>query len=190
MSVILRHKLVEYSLRPDAEGYVKLGNFLKLIHGLTEKKVREIVETSDKQRFGLKELNGETYIRANQGHSGETAKLVSENGTRLTTHIKGIIHGTYSKFLPSILKDGLKRGGRKHIHFAKNLEAISGIRTTNDIIIVIRMKKAMEDGIVFFESANGVILSEGNEGILKPHYFKEVKYIKTGEIIWTNPDFC
>jgi len=188
MSEILRHKLVEYKLLPDAEGYVKLSNFLKLIHGLTEKKVREIVETSDKQRFGLKEINSELYIRANQGHSGKTAKLVSDNGTRLTTHIKGVIHGTYTKFLPSILKEGLKRGCRQHIHLAKGLEATSGIRSTNDVIIVIRMKKAMEDGIAFFESENGVILTEGNEqGILKPHYFKEVRARETGEVIWSNP---
>jgi RNA:NAD 2'-phosphotransferase (TPT1/KptA family) len=36
MSEILRHKLVEYKLLPDAEGYVKLSNFLKLIHALVK----------------------------------------------------------------------------------------------------------------------------------------------------------
>lgn len=42
--------------------------------------------------------------------------------------------------------------------------------------------KLLQDGIKFFRSKNGVILTEGREGILPPTYFKHV-VTKRGEIL-------
>lgn len=67
---------------------------------------------------------------------------------------------------------------RNHIHFAPGLPkeegVISGMRSTCDIIIEIDMEGAMKDGIQFYISSNNVILTEGEDGILPPRFFKKV----------------
>ena len=61
---------------------------------------------------------------------------------------------------------------RNHIHFAKGFatdkEVISGIRPNCSIAIIIDLAAALADGIPFFESTNGVILTPGNsDGFLE-----------------------
>ena len=53
-------------------------------------------------------------------------------------------------------------------------EVLSGMRATSKVVIEIDVALAMSDGIDFFESENGVILSEGKDGILAPKYFKNI----------------
>jgi 2'-phosphotransferase len=74
---------------------------------------------------------------------------------------------------------GLKSMSRKHIHFATGKygeqQVISGMRKNCNILIYIDMKLAMDDGIDFFMSNNGVVLSTGNEqGIISTKYFKKI----------------
>ncbi len=73
---------------------------------------------------------------------------------------------------------------RNHIHFApgvpKEEGVISGMRKSCDMYIEIDMAAAMKDGIKFYISTNKVILTEGEEGVLSPKYFKKVTKV-TGE---------
>lgn len=52
-----------------------------------------------------------------------------------------------------------------------------GMRTSSQILIYIDVEKALADGIKFFMSANGVVLTEGNPetGVLSTKYFKKVE---------------
>lgn len=74
---------------------------------------------------------------------------------------------------------------RQHIHFATGLPGdsgvISGMRKSADVLIYIDMNKALGDGIKFFKSTNGVILTEGVSGVLPTRYFARVVMAKTGE---------
>ena len=89
-----------------------------------------------------------------------------------------VIHGTFMKFWPLIKEQGLKRMTRNHIHFApgmpKEVGVVSGMRGSCDVIIQIDMEAAMKDGIEFFISTNNVILTEGEDGVLAPRFFKKV----------------
>lgn len=73
MSWVLRHGIDELGLKIDEIGRIPLQILLELKQikqtGATEAIVREIVETSDKQRFRLDDVNGVWMICANQGHS-------------------------------------------------------------------------------------------------------------------------
>lgn len=73
---------------------------------------------------------------------------------------------------------------RRHIHLSKgtlDTNVISGIRNNAQIYIFINLVKALADGIKFYESVNGVILTTGNEaGYLTPEYFINVTDVKTG----------
>jgi 2'-phosphotransferase len=75
---------------------------------------------------------------------------------------------------------------RQHIHLSEDFpgskSVISGMRANCEIAIYIDVKKAMQDGIKFYRSANNVILSPGDEnGFLKPKYFLKIVDIKTSK---------
>lgn len=74
---------------------------------------------------------------------------------------------------------------RLHIHFARGLpndnRVISGMRKSVQIYIYIDLRKAVNDGIPFYVSANNVILSPGNaNGIIESKYFLKVIDSRTG----------
>jgi 2'-phosphotransferase len=97
--------------------------------------------------------------------------------TKLLNPITGVFHGTYKTNLKSIQSTGLNRMKRQHIHLAKSFDAVSGQRSNCNLIVYVDMKKAMEDGIDFFESDNGVILTEGINGFLSAKYLSFVELI-------------
>jgi 2'-phosphotransferase len=88
--------------------------------------------------------------------------------------------GTENKFIESIIKNGLSRRNRKHIHFVNDIEQdkiISGYKKKSNVKIIIDMKKCMENGIKFYRSSNNVILSEGINGIIDSQYFIDIEDI-------------
>jgi 2'-phosphotransferase len=140
-------------------------------------------------------------IRANQGHSIKVDEEGLLEPITLETELPTtVVHGTDSRSWPLILSSGgLKKMTRNHIHFASGLPAgfqsladaadtagelkkepvVSGMRKSSSVLIFIDIKKALEAGIKFWRSANGVILTEGNnKGVLPVAYFKRVEHRK------------
>eukprot|EP01054_Gregarina_sp_Poly1_P000234 Gregarina_sp_Poly_1__233@NODE_1054_length_5221_cov_28_606131_g247_i1_p2_GENE_NODE_1054_length_5221_cov_28_606131_g247_i1NODE_1054_length_5221_cov_28_606131_g247_i1_p2_ORF_typecomplete_len315_score38_55PTS_2RNA/PF01885_16/6_9e59_NODE_1054_length_5221_cov_28_606131_g247_i14101354 len=119
------------------------------------------------------------YIRALQGHS---INIIDKSSllVRVTkaTLIDTCVHGTYWKAWDDILHEGLRRMSRLHIHFARGLpgdpSVLSGIRQNAQLAIYIDVPRAMGDGIEFWTSHNGVILSEGINGVIPKRYFLKV----------------
>lgn len=76
-----------------------------------------------------------------------------------------VIHGTYFDPLPLILKTGMNRMARNHVHMAVGWpgEVISGMRSSCEVVIELNMVKAMygEHKIPFYISSNEVVLCEG-----------------------------
>ena len=78
---------------------------------------------------------------------------------------------------------------RNHIHFATGFlgeeTVISGMRMHCTVFIYVDLEKALENGIKFWKSENGVVLTEGEneKGYLSKEYFKKVVTNK-GEILW------
>jgi 2'-phosphotransferase len=176
---ILRHRLVNLGLVPDSEGYVALSDIKKSVISLSELKipqVLEMVKVDNKGRMSTKIVDEQLYIRANQGHSTASGSLINDGDslTRILEPIDGVFHATYKNLFMSIIKTGLNRMSRKHIHIAKSLTAKSGKRSKCDLLVYIDMNAAMKDGILFYESENGVILTEGKDGVLEPKYLKYV----------------
>ena len=138
-------------------------------------------------------------IRANQGHSlavaseGLLTPLPEDNLPEV------VVHGTtHSAWHLIVSTGGLKKMGRTHVHFASGLPAgfrsvvetesgeggdeavqpqvISGMRNSSSILVFLDIKKALEAGIKFWLSENGVILSEGNEeGVIGLQFFSRVE---------------
>lgn len=136
---------------------------------------------SDKNRFATEEFDedGETemYVRANQGHSFSVPLLQLSPCT--PQELPLCLHGTYKRHLDSILSQGLLRMSRNHVHLIDanvfvEYAVISGMRGSCDMIVYVDSASAMNDGIKFGKSANGVVLTEGVNGAVPPKYITKV----------------
>lgn len=184
LSYILRHGAIDKGLILYDSGYIKIDELTKLkgCKGISLDILEHIVETDNKNRF---ELNTDkTMIRATQGHSINIlkGKEIELGMLKITTfeECPVMVHGTYIKNLDSIKKHGLLKKSRNHIHFASHIspgEVVSGLRTSCEVGIYINVEKCLEDGILIYKSRNGVLLTEGIEGILHPKYFENIDII-------------
>jgi 2'-phosphotransferase len=153
-------------------------------------------------------------IRANQGHSYkdiiESDKLLTPlTNEELSNPNLTIVHGTTRKAWEDHIRiEGLSKMKRNHIHFAtglpkdvvsegdenkrreeKKAAPISGMRATSQIYIYINGERCARDGIKFFRSDNGVILTAGNdEGLLPVKYFKQVVLASSGKVLLDDDD--
>lgn len=182
LSKVLRHDAVKLKLELDPEGFISVAALLRSApfrgarHSLDD--IRSVVASCPKQRFALRQVGDEVFIRANQGHTiaVDEEKLL----TPLTAAPPLVFHGTYHAPLSAILSEGLSRMARTHIHFANGFDAASGMRASCTVLIVVDVRKALADGVKFFTSANGVVLTAGNAaGFLEPQYFAAVLDAKT-----------
>uniref|UniRef100_A0A8C8AC61 tRNA phosphotransferase 1 n=1 Tax=Otus sunia TaxID=257818 RepID=A0A8C8AC61_9STRI len=94
-----------------------------------------------------------------------------------------LAHGTRRRLWAPIRAGGLAPMGRTHIHLAPGLPGDpgvrSGMRPDSEIAIIIDGPRALAEGIPFFCSANGVILTPGDkEGRLPPKYFLRVLQLR------------
>lgn len=151
MSYCLRHNPQKYGLKLDGYGFVDLQEFLNAMNRvhhfqpkLTEMKIREIINSSNKQRFEIK--NGK--ICALYGHS--IPQIIKR---KKAVPPDTLYHGTAHRFLSSIEKEGLLPMGRQYIHLSADIAMAKSVgkrRDNNPAILVIDAKKAYEDGIEFY----------------------------------------
>ena len=73
-----------------------------------------------------------------------------------------LYHGTVERFLSSILKDGLVRGKRNHVHLSKDMETATkvGARRGKPVILKVEAGRMRRDGHEIYLSANGVWLTD------------------------------
>jgi RNA:NAD 2'-phosphotransferase (TPT1/KptA family)/inhibitor of KinA sporulation pathway (predicted exonuclease) len=197
LSSILRHRAVDLKLPIREDGYVPLEAVLALPSvkrlGAKFALIADVVNQNAKQRFSLqKQSDGSYWIRANQGHSIaliQSEKLLTQ--IRVAAKYPHCIHGTYYKAWGSILRTGLSRMKRKHIHFSSkpflSTETISGMRNTCEVLVHVDMARAMADGIPFYVSSNQVILTEGLNGVLPPRYIATAFDARTGKALELDP---
>jgi putative RNA 2'-phosphotransferase len=172
ISLVLRHSPETIHLNMDKNGWVYIceliDNANKYKHlKLTVDLIKTVVETNDKQRFKISD-DGKR-IRANQGHS-ITVNL--ELACKIPPDI--LYHGTSTRFLSSIMKDGLKSMKRQYTHLSQTekIALTVGKRHGNPIVLRIDAKKMYEEGYKFYLSENKVWLVEE----------VPVKYIKISKI--------
>jgi 2'-phosphotransferase len=182
------------------DGYVPVDEILQHKHskfkGFTLGEIRSMVASNEKQRFSIKEDDhGKNFIRANQGHSipGVDAEALLNRISAEELSTLKIVHGTYhDPWEKYIRHQGLSKMKRNHIHFASGLPheddtVISGMRNTCTVFIYLDGGKCAEDGVAFFRSDNGVLLTAGvnDGGMLPPTYFSYVTS-STGDVIMEN----
>lgn len=160
------------------------------MQGFSLEDVKEVVKNCPKRRFEIKQTDEESgerwIIRATQGHS---IQEVSDDMHQKVTSLDDVdgepevLHGTTLAAWLSIRKEGLRIMGRKHIHMCLkppgDKSEISGMRSGSEVIVHIRLQQVLEEGIEVVRSANGVVLTAGQDGVLSSRFF--------GDVYWQGP---
>ncbi|KAG6334570.1 hypothetical protein ID866_4525 [Astraeus odoratus] len=190
LSWLLRHgaKTAGLQIRPD--GYARVSDVLAnaMFKDVTFPQLQKIVNADQKGRFhlsfepqpsGSSNPNDLWWIRANQGHTMKDIKLDLRPIVSASEIPMGV-HGTTRKAWELIATQGLSKMRRNHIHLAQGIPGsgvLSGMRNSSQVLIFIDIQKAIDAGIQFYLSENGVLLTEGDaNGFLLPHFFQRVEY--------------
>lgn len=155
LAYLLRHCPSAKNLTMDKHGWVRISELVTNAPEFTEDNLKEIVETDAKGRYSISEDG--LFIRANQGHS---MPVDLELEPKIPPDI--LYHGTVERFLDSIMKEGLIKKQRQHVHLSKDIETANkvGSRRGNPVILQIDAKSMNKDGMVFYCSKNGVWLTD------------------------------
>lgn len=154
MSYLLRHKPEDAHLHMDEHGWVSMDEFVKNTH-INRETVEKVVATSDKQRYSISD-DGKK-IRANQGHSFHV-----ELDLEPVKPPAILYHGTATRFIPSIDKEGIKSMDRDYVHMTADYgKAITvGKRHGTPVVYNIPAEEMYNDGINFYHTVNDVWLTK------------------------------
>ena len=158
--IIRKSKRLAFLLRHDEEyqfdehGWREVSNLIAN-HGYTKELIDEIVETNNKKRYEFSEHK--TKIRARQGHS-----INVDVELKKTTPPDILYHGTAETTVPTILKEGIVKGNRLHVHLSQTEETAVNVgkRHGKPYVLRVNTKQMSEDGIKFYLSNNGVWLTD------------------------------
>jgi putative RNA 2'-phosphotransferase len=159
MSLVLRHEPEKIGIVLGSEGFVPLDVFVVAMNAkgayrwVTEEHIREIVETSDKQRFEI--VSGQ--IRARYGHSVEEAITYPEIEPPLVLY-----HGTTPQAATLILQSGLQSMQRQYVHLSSTVDqavVVGRRRTPQPVILTVRARDAWQAGVKFFNFESRLYLS-------------------------------
>ena len=126
---------------------------LRQRHSCVDRQILDRIVAADRKgRYSYDETG--TRIRANQGHSIPNVRVEMES----PEPPEFLYHGTATRFLPTILKEGLKPMTRQFVHISSNYETAVAVgkRHGDPVVLVIRAADFVADGHELFLSANGV----------------------------------
>ena len=136
LSLVLRHEPQRVGIVLDESGWVAVDELVagcrKAGQLISPEELREIVRTSDKQRFALSPDG--TRIRANQGHSVEV-----ELGYEPATPPEVLYHGTAEKNLAGIRQDGLHKGARHDVHLSERVETAAQVGQRHGRLVLLEV---------------------------------------------------
>ena len=159
LSLILRHKPETIGLKLDEHGWISVSLLLEQMNkngrDIDLKELEHIVETNDKKRF---EFNADkSKIRASQGHSlGVDLQYEAQTPPDI------LYHGTAITSLDSIKESGLSKTKRDHVHLSSDINTATkvGGRHGSPIIFHVLAGEMVKEGYKFYESTNGVWLTD------------------------------
>ena len=159
LSFVLRHKPDAIGLVLDPQGWASIGELIKKGNAAGTQFGREdllhAVETSDKKRFSIS-ADG-LRIRAAQGHS-----VAIELGLSAQAPPSVLYHGTATRFVESILSEGLKPQARQHVHLSTDGATARRVsqRHGKPAIFKVEALRMHAKGFKFYLADNGVWLTD------------------------------
>lgn len=158
LSFILRHRPDAIGITLDRHGWADVRELLKGLsqtYPMTLESLQYIVEHDDKKRYAFNP--DKTKIRASHGHS-----IAVDVELKPATPPDCLYHGTAQKYLPVILREGLKPKSRLYVHLSETVESAEevGWRHGKPAILVIQSCRMAEDGYPFYIAENGIWMTK------------------------------
>ncbi len=159
LSYVLRHRPDSIGITLEPEGWIAVSELLDAFarNGQVYSRalIEQVVAENTKQRF---EFDDEGQrIRARQGHSVDI-----DLGYETTTPPDTLYHGTATRNLDSILKQGLLKGARHHVHLSTDKDTMLAVamRHGKPVLLSIDARRMHEDKHQFFVTGNQVWLTD------------------------------
>ena len=166
---ILRWTAKRIGLDISDQGWVDVKKLLECgrLASTTVEDLWTICETDDKRRFEMQPTNdGRMRIRATNGHGIPGVNALARK-LLPTDKVGWVVHLTNWCAVQHIAREGLKRFQRNHIHFVGRPptegETVAGVRHRVDFCVYVDAGRAIDDGISFWVTRNGVIVSQGDQ---------------------------
>ena len=154
MSYLLRHSTEPRYV--DKYGWADVVDIIKELRkrepDFNLSTLEQIVAEDEKGRYSFDDSH--TRIRANQGHSIPNIHVEMSQ----PEPPKLLYHGTATRFLDSIMNEGLKPMSRQFVHISPDYETAVkvGSRHGKPVVLEFRAKDFVADGNELYLSANGV----------------------------------
>ena len=158
LAMVLRHKPQSVGIELDAHGWADVSAIVMAFSKMgvfTLAMLKEIVRDDEKKRYSFNE--DRTKIRANQGHSVKVDVELTEAVPPAVLY-----HGTGTKYVESIDKEGLLPRQRLYVHLSSDVETAMkvGKRHGEPFVYLVLAGEMAEEGYKFYLSANGVWLTK------------------------------
>lgn len=173
LSWLLRHDVKAYTLKGliDHNGWRSVDEICKN-YNYSRELLDEIVESNNKKRYEYNE--DKTKIRARQGHSIDVDVELTELSFEELLHKNPFLyHGTSSRFIEDIKKEGLKPMSRKYVQLSPDTETAINVGKRHGgktYVITIDALEMKRDGKKIYISNNGVY----NVDCVEPKYFVKI----------------
>lgn len=160
LSLLLRHQPELIGLKLNNNGWADVEELIQKSKSkkqfFTLEELEKVVATNNKKRFSFNE--DKTKIRANQGHSVKYIDLE----LKVMNPPEYLYHGTVAKFIEAIQEKGLQKMSRQHVHLSKDIATATnvGSRRGKPIILGIKSAEMSQQGYQFYQSENGVWLTD------------------------------
>lgn len=159
LSLVLRHRPETIGVVLDNGGWVNIDDLRAAMakhgHPISRDGVETVVAENDKQRFVIDRTTDR--IRANQGHSVDV-----NLGLPDSVPPDVLYHGTPTRYVKSILAEGLLKKGRHAVHLSPDVATARrvGARRGAHVVLTVNAGAMQADGHRFSVSANGVWLTD------------------------------
>lgn len=171
LSYVLRHRPDAIGIALDSEGWTEIDALIAAAvaegRRLDGALIEAVVAGNDKQRFALSPDG--MRIRAVQGHSTPSVRIAYP----ALTPPPLLYHGTASRFVAAIGRQGLRPGARHHVHLSQDYTTALAVGTRHGVPVVFGVDAAAMHaaGMRFFQADNGVWLT----GAVAPRYLSRAK---------------
>lgn len=169
LSKHLRHQPERIGIKLAPGGWVGVDELLaackKHSFPINHAELNEVVASNDKKRFSFDSTG--TLIRANQGHSIEVDLQLEP---AIPPDV--LYHGTGHGAVEAILREGLCKMSRHHVHLSKDIATAKtvGARHGRPVVFAVDAAAMHEAGYTFYCSENGVWLVDS----VPPEYLNQI----------------
>lgn len=164
LSLVLRHKPQKIDLTLDERGFCNIEELLEKVSKalkweVTKEDLLILTQISDDPKEKVRfQIEGD-YIRAGHGHS------IKISGYKEIIPKENLYHATNEKAYEIIKDKGLNTMNRQKVHLSYDkdiTEEAAKRRSRKLVLLEVDIKKAIENGVKFYESADKRIVLSDN----------------------------